>query len=284
MQYKKPLVSIITPSLNQGQYIEETIKSVLNQSYSNIEYIIIDGGSTDATADIVAKYRTDPRLRWVSEPDAGQYDAVNKGFLRAHGDIYGWINADDWYLPYTIQKVVELFVNDTSVDIIYGKLRGLLANDGHERDLYCRDFSLKWLMRYCYTNPSASFIRAEIIRKSKFMLDLSIPTYGDWDWYLRMAKAGKKFRYMQDILATFRVHPTSRIMAMTKEQKKNERILLALRHNLTPTYIRCWSDYIIPWYERVINLKRLIEQHRWTELRKRILSAYRYVRNGVMEH
>ena len=102
-----PLVSVVTPSYNQGRYIEETIQSVLSQDYANLEYLVLDGGSSDATLEILQRY--EGRLRWISESDRGQADAINKGFRLARGEILGWLNSDDVYLPGTIQKVVQYF-------------------------------------------------------------------------------------------------------------------------------------------------------------------------------
>jgi glycosyltransferase involved in cell wall biosynthesis len=98
-----PLVSIVTPSLNQGRYIGETIMSVRHQTYPVIEHIIMDGGSTDSTIAVVQKYSTPGNIIWFSKRDAGQYDAVNKGWAEAHGDIFGWINADDIYMKDTVE-------------------------------------------------------------------------------------------------------------------------------------------------------------------------------------
>jgi len=102
-----PKISIVTPSYNQGDFIEETIQSVLNQNYPNLEYIIIDGGSTDNTIEIIKKYE-DSITYWVSEKDNGQSDAINKGFSKATGDIFYWINSDDYLLPNTLFKIGEL--------------------------------------------------------------------------------------------------------------------------------------------------------------------------------
>lgn len=113
-----PRVSIITPSYNQGQFITETIESVLAQTYPNIEYIVMDGGSTDDTLAILKQY--DGRLQWYSEPDEGQTDAINKGFRRATGDIIAWLNSDDLYFPDTVETVVNYLLKSPDHMFVYG--------------------------------------------------------------------------------------------------------------------------------------------------------------------
>jgi len=115
-----PKISIVTPSFNQGQYIEQTILSVLDQNYPNLEYIIIDGGSKDATVDIIKKYES--RLAyWISEPDKGQTDAINKGFAKCTGEIFNWINSDDYYEPGAFEKIARLFTDHPKVNVVCGK-------------------------------------------------------------------------------------------------------------------------------------------------------------------
>ena len=123
----RPLVSIITPSYNQVQYLEDTIQSVIQQDYPNIEYFVVDGGSTDGSLEIIERYKN-KLAWWVSEPDQGQADAINKGFRKASGEIIAWLNSDDLYLPGAISSAVELFHENPTSGVIYGDAVSADAN------------------------------------------------------------------------------------------------------------------------------------------------------------
>lgn len=125
-----PRISIVTPSYNHGNYIEQTIKSVVTQGYPNLEYIIIDGGSTDSTSEIIRRYNT-WLAYWISEKDQGQYDAINKGFAHSSGEIMAWLNSDDIYMPWTLKTVAEIFSEFPQIDWIMGVPSQIQASAVH---------------------------------------------------------------------------------------------------------------------------------------------------------
>ena len=113
-----PLVSIVTPSYNKGSFVEETILSIKNQTYPHIEHIVMDGGSTDGTLDIMRKYSDS--ITWISEPDKGQSDAINKGWRMAKGEILAYLNADDTYMPWAVETAMKFLEQNPDLDMVYG--------------------------------------------------------------------------------------------------------------------------------------------------------------------
>ncbi len=130
----KPTVTIVTPSYNQGSFLEATIKSVIDQKYENLEYFVIDGGSVDNSLDVIRKYENQISF-WVSEPDNGQSDAINKGFARATGKYINWLNSDDILLKGSLQKMVAYLEANNDVDIVYGNT---MMIDKEGKDIVCR--------------------------------------------------------------------------------------------------------------------------------------------------
>jgi glycosyltransferase involved in cell wall biosynthesis len=197
-----PLVSIVTPSYNQGRYIEETIQSVLQQNYPNLEYLVFDGGSTDHTLAVLRRY--EGRLIWASERDRGQADAINKGFRSARGEILAWLNSDDTYLPGTIRRVVEYFQAHRDVGMVYGEGYHVDAIGKIVERYYTEPFSFKRLAEICFICQPTVFLRAEVI-KTIGLLDIRLRYCLDYDYWMRVAK---RFRigYLGAYLANSRLH------------------------------------------------------------------------------
>lgn len=160
-----PKVSIVTPSLNQAKFIEETILSVQAQGYPNLEHLIIDGGSTDGTLDILQKYNG--RIRWISEKDSGQTNAINKGFRLTEGEIVGWLNADDVYLNRAISTAVNEFVAHKEIQFLYGDFIYINCYGQHLWSQKSLKFDpLILLFDECYIGQPTIFFKKELLEKS----------------------------------------------------------------------------------------------------------------------
>jgi glycosyltransferase involved in cell wall biosynthesis len=205
---KQPLVTIVTPSYNQAQYLEATIQSVLAQSYPNIEYIVIDGGSTDGSVEIIKQY-ADKLAYWVSEPDQGQTDAINKGFARANGEVMAWLNSDDTYHPEGVAKAVAYLEQHPEVGLVYGDTDFI---DEHGRVMGhfpARQTSHARIRRgYVHIPQQASFWRAELWRQVG-PLDPSFYFAMDYDLWVRLSKVSE-IKYVPDVWAYFRLHGDSK--------------------------------------------------------------------------
>jgi glycosyltransferase involved in cell wall biosynthesis len=197
-----PLVSIITPTYNMAKYLTETIESVLSQDYPNIEYIVVDGASTDGSLDILERYQG--RLRYFSEPDRGPSDAAWKGFRQARGEIFAWLNADDTFLPGAVRKGVEYFQAHPETDVVYGEGWWIDENGATIGRYPTLPFDAKVLERDCFICQPASFIRATAYRRCE--LDPSVNRSFDYDLWIRMAKAGISFDAIPQYLANSRMH------------------------------------------------------------------------------
>lgn len=202
-----PRISIVTPSYNQGQFIEETIRSVLLQGYPNLEYIIMDGGSTDESVEIIRKYET-WLTYWVSRPDKGQTDAINQGFACASGEILAWLNSDDTYLPAVLQEAVNALDDHPETAMVYGKSKG---TDPVGRQLQVIGWPFDWeaMLTTLNTVPQPSaFIRQQYAAQAG-PLNLDYYYVMDWDYWLRLGLLGD-IRFVDALWSTHKIYPAAK--------------------------------------------------------------------------
>ncbi|HOA22963.1 MAG TPA: glycosyltransferase family 2 protein [Aggregatilineales bacterium] len=223
-----PLISIVTPTFNAMPYVEEAIESVLAQGYPAFEHIVIDGGSTDGTLDVLRRY---PHLTWLSGPDKGQSDALNKGFRLARGDLVGWLNADDRYLPGCFERVAVYHTAHPKVDVIYGDYRWVDEAGEVQQVRRELDFDL-FLLKYLHvlTIPTTtSFFRREVFGAGN-LLDTSYHYAMDAEFYLRLALGGWRFGHLPALLADFRWHAGSKSTRQAAAQRE-EHLRALLTHD-----------------------------------------------------
>lgn len=206
-----PLVSIVTPSYNQGAYIRETMDSILSQDYPNIEYWVIDGGSADQTLSILREYEADPRFHWISERDDGQSDAINKGWSRCRGGVLAWLCSDDVYCPGAIRSQVDYLQAHPDVDAVYSNAIRMSADGKPIRKDWARPFSLYELLRIDFIPQSTIFLRRRLIERTG-ILDTSLHYGMDHDYWLRAA-LNSTFAYHSAEIARYRLHPESKGVA-----------------------------------------------------------------------
>jgi glycosyltransferase involved in cell wall biosynthesis len=201
----KPLVTIVTPSFNQGAFLEETILSVLAQDYPNIEYIVMDGGSTDNSVEIIQKY-ADRISLWVSEPDQGQTDAINKGFAKAHGNILAWLNSDDLLTPRAVSEVVEYLTGNPGVGMVYSGLDFINAQGKVIGKFPARQTDLRKLRHgYVHVPQPATFFKADLWKKVG-PLDPTFFFAMDYDLWTRIARLTTPVYLPGKVWAKFRLH------------------------------------------------------------------------------
>ncbi|NTV62220.1 MAG: glycosyltransferase [Oscillochloris sp.] len=208
-----PLVSVVTPSFNQGRFLRATIESVLGQSYPNLEYIVIDGGSSDGSLGILQSYAHEPRLRWLSEPDRGQSDAINKGWARSCGQILAWLNSDDTYLPAAISTQVQALLADPSAGAVYADAQYIDAAGRSLTRIYGRPYSPQALLRLELPAQPTVFLRRELVAQVG-PISLARRYSMDTDYWARLARLAP-FRQVRALVATYRLHPESKTVGQT---------------------------------------------------------------------
>lgn len=210
-----PKLSIVTPSFNQGRFLEETILSVLNQDYPNLEYLVLDGGSTDETVEVIRRYE-DRIDFWVSEKDRGQVHAINKGLEKTTGDIFGFINSDDIYLPGTFATIGNYFENHSLSEWVCGDT--FMFGEGQEDELIRTVVpkSAAHCLSWAYTAPQPGhFWKRELVQGG---FDEAWPYDFDHDMYVRLLLAGHRCEHIPQTFAGYRLHAASKTVAENQHQ------------------------------------------------------------------
>ena len=209
---KLPTLSIVTPSYNQAHFIEQTLASVLEQGYPDLEYVVMDGGSVDGTVEVLERWQARyPGLAWVSERDGGQAAALNAGFARTTGDIVGWINSDDFYAPGALLEVGRTFAENPDVRWLYGRCP-IVDRDGVEIRRGVTRYKEFWMRRYRYerlmienfVNQPTVFFRRSLLDEVG-PIDESMHNAFDYHLFLRMAERARP-HFLDRVVASFRVY------------------------------------------------------------------------------
>lgn len=255
MSFEK--ISIVTPSYNQGRFLEQTILSVIGQQHPNLEYIIMDGGSTDNSVEIIKKYERH-LAHWESEKDRGQAHAINKGFALATGTIFGWLNSDDFYLPGTLAFVAAQ-LDARKPELLFGnclhfvddqeRAYGSDVGSEHERrDLLLADYIIQ---------PSSFWTREAWFQAG--VLDESLHFGFDWEWFIRAMKAGVAFQAVDRYLSAYRIHGEHKT-AVGGDKRRVELASIYGRHvgpNYEQLFLRCRARPSLAFSRKWLSLLRL---------------------------
>ena len=260
-----PKISIITPSYNQALFLEETIRSVLDQGYPDLEYIVIDGGSTDGSVEIIQKYAS--RLAyWVSEEDSGQVEAIQKGLNRATGEIIAWLNSDDLYTPGTLHRISRVF-QEPEVAFTYGKCEFI---DDKGSPMYSwpyhEELDLKTVITHNFLPQPSCFWRMDVYR-TVGPLNATLHYAFDYEYWLRILLAGYKTTSVPVVFSLYRLHDESKTCTA---QAKFEEEMVQIHDALLPERSAAVRKAVARCYRRFAT-----ENYFWRHDRKRAMKFFR---------
>ncbi len=246
--------SIVTPSFNQGRFIRDCIESVRLQTLGDWEHIVIDAGSTDETISVLKDY---PHLKWISEPDKGMSDGINKGFLKAQGQWVMWLNCDDYLLPETLAKVAAFIEKHSEADIVYGECIFVDESKKVIRHRWEHGFDFPILLFYgCYIPSTSTFIRRSVITAGE-LLKIDYRVCMDFEYYVRLSERGFRFKFLPDALANFRWHSTNTSTTQSK-RRYEERVRVQREYLLRHGKSWLASEKILAILWRLYVIKRLV--------------------------
>ncbi len=259
MTAELPRITVVTPSLNQAPFLEQTILSVLGQCYPDLEYIVMDGGSTDGSREIIERHA--PQLaHWQSQRDSGQAAAINSGFARATGDILCWLNSDDYLLPGALHRIARAFGKRTAEPaLIYGSC--LFFREGAAptaRILTAKAFDSARLRMTAYIVQPSAFWTGALWQKTG-PLDESLRFTFDWEWFIR-ASAHAAFAPLPDMLSAYRRHP--RHKSGSGGEARREEILAVVRRHAPASVRACFEFALAHWAEVALWSARRREMER----------------------
>lgn len=245
-------VTVITVCRNSAQFLVETIESVVNQSYADIEYIIIDGASTDNTINIIKKYESHIHS-WISEPDDGMYDAINKGLKMVTGDYILILNSDDVFAKTnTIEEVVNK-INEERADYYYGNMIKSKDDEFKKVNLFPVKFKHLLLSTHSTFVPHPCFFISKKLNDILGGYNLKYRYASDYDYILRALSSNRKGKYLDIYISKFRIHSTS-ITASGKINEERKKILEHHGYNRYPLIARIYFYYTLWIYYKIINV------------------------------
>jgi glycosyltransferase involved in cell wall biosynthesis len=252
-----PKITIITPSYQQGQFLERTVQSVLTQGVVDLEYWVMDGGSTDDSVAVLKRYET--ALRWVSERDGGQAHAVNKGLQQAQGEIIGWLNSDDVYYPNALPSVLAYFAAHPDVDVVYGDANHIDAFDSVIALYPTESWNVDRLKKTCYLSQPAVFFRRRILAQSG-MLNEKLNFCMDYEFWMRLGLSGIRFAYLPQVLAGSRLHDQTKTLSAPLKAHREAISMLRDKIGYAP------ATWLITYAVALVKAKTTLRSPQWRYL------------------